>query len=163
MRCDELELVPGCLLHIALVDCLALLAHGVANGFGGTDASGTKDSLPLAKGMLQLLLDLVEEDGILWGRLAWCCGQRVPRLLASIFTHPSKSQRVWQHNHPCRRTVRRPCGDSTLARSYGAQDSRILSSCGSKRHPRSCHACQRQQLRLSRGNGELCSHQHRDD
>jgi hypothetical protein len=100
MRCNELELVPGCLLHIALVDCLALLAHGVADGFGVTDVSGTKDSLPLAKCMLLTPSGLSRRRRYPLGCLIWCCSQRVPRLLASVFTHPSKSQRLWQHNHP---------------------------------------------------------------
>lgn len=65
-RCDTERILPGCLQYTALVDCLGLLAHSIADGFGVTDVSGALSSVPLARGMLQLLLDLVEEQAILW-------------------------------------------------------------------------------------------------
>ena len=70
-RCEDgtsqnFTLIPGCLRHIALVECLYLLAHGIADGFGVTDASGVSNLQVSADGMLYLLLDLVEEQGILW-------------------------------------------------------------------------------------------------
>ena len=71
LRCEDREsfgslLVEGCLLHIALIECLALMAHGIADGFGVTDASGVLDVKTTSTGMLYLLLDIVEEQGILW-------------------------------------------------------------------------------------------------
>ncbi|KIM98378.1 hypothetical protein OIDMADRAFT_31181 [Oidiodendron maius Zn] len=66
LRCDEAELLPGCLCYSAMVDCLVVLAHGLADGFGAVDTSGIRDKVPLAMGMLQILLDLVEYEGILW-------------------------------------------------------------------------------------------------
>lgn len=70
-RCEDgtslnFTLIPGCLRHVALVECLYLLAHGIADGFGVTDASGVSDVQVSADGMLYLLFDLVEEQGILW-------------------------------------------------------------------------------------------------
>lgn len=59
-------LVRGCLRHDALVKCLVILAHGVADGFGVSDVSGASDMNLAAHGMLQLLLELVEDKGILW-------------------------------------------------------------------------------------------------
>lgn len=59
-------LLPGCLRHDVLVDCLVFLAHGVADGFGVSDASGVSNLNVAAQGVLQLLLDLVKDRGILW-------------------------------------------------------------------------------------------------
>lgn len=71
LRCVKHEsldslLVEGCLLHIALTECLALMAHGIADGFDVTDVSGVLDVKTTSTGMLYLLLDIVEEQGILW-------------------------------------------------------------------------------------------------
>lgn len=66
LRCDENEPLPGCLCHSAMVDCLVLLAHGIAEGFGAKDTSGRRDKMSQAMGMMQILLDLVEYEGMLW-------------------------------------------------------------------------------------------------
>ena len=71
LRCYDTKkpsytLVPGCLQHDTLIQSLTTLAHGVADGFGARDVSGTDDLNLASRGMLRLLLDVVENRGILW-------------------------------------------------------------------------------------------------
>jgi hypothetical protein len=66
-RCNQdNEILPGCLKHAAMADCLYLLAHAVADSFGAEDVSGATDITPITEGMLQILLDIIEEKGVIW-------------------------------------------------------------------------------------------------
>lgn len=56
----------GCLKRIAMEEAFLLLAHGLADGFGVSDASSISDISPIFEGILTLLLELVQEKQVCW-------------------------------------------------------------------------------------------------
>lgn len=64
VRTNRLRL--GCLKRIAIEEAFLLLAHGLADGFGVSDASSVSDVSPIVEGMAVLLLDLVQERKVCW-------------------------------------------------------------------------------------------------
>jgi len=56
----------GCLQRAALEEVLLLLAHGIADGFGASDAASFLDAAPIIQGMVVLLLELVTERMVCW-------------------------------------------------------------------------------------------------
>jgi hypothetical protein len=61
-----LKLPLGCLKRTAMEEALMLLAHGIADGFGVSDASSVSDVSPIVEGMAVLLLELVQERKVCW-------------------------------------------------------------------------------------------------
>jgi hypothetical protein len=58
LACQIYALKPGCLGRAALDEVLLLLAHGVADGFGVSNASSTSDTSHIVEGMALLLFEL---------------------------------------------------------------------------------------------------------
>lgn len=64
VRTNRLRL--GCLKRTAMEEVFLLLAHGLADGFGVSDASSVSDVSPIVKGMVVLLLELIQERKVCW-------------------------------------------------------------------------------------------------
>jgi hypothetical protein len=64
VRTNRLRL--GCLKRTAMEEAFLLLAHGLADGFGVSDASSVSDVSPIVEGMAVLLLELVQERKVCW-------------------------------------------------------------------------------------------------
>jgi hypothetical protein len=93
-RCAGAGILPGCLAYTAITGCLPLLAHGVADSFVVDDVSRSADNSTTAKGMPQILLDIVEDMGILWSvwfSVAACVLLRCPNPTVPIRAEPTLS------------------------------------------------------------------------
>jgi hypothetical protein len=64
VRTNRLRL--GCLKRTAMEEVFLLLAHGLADGFGVSDASSVSDVSPIVEGMVVLLLELIRERKVCW-------------------------------------------------------------------------------------------------
>ncbi|KFA49187.1 hypothetical protein S40293_07203 [Stachybotrys chartarum IBT 40293] len=64
MNTSKLRL--GCLKRTALEETFLLLAHGIADGFGVSDASAVLSVDPIVEGITTLLLELASESKVCW-------------------------------------------------------------------------------------------------
>ncbi|KAH7325753.1 hypothetical protein B0I35DRAFT_118041 [Stachybotrys elegans] len=64
MKTGRLRL--GCLKRTALEETFLLLAHGIADGFGVSDASAVLSVDPIVEGITTLLLELASESKVCW-------------------------------------------------------------------------------------------------
>jgi len=84
----------GCLKRMAMQETFLLLAHGLADGFGVSDASSVSDVSPIVEGMAVLLLELVREREPevrwdTWFAVASCIYLGCPFQKPVPHTHPS--------------------------------------------------------------------------
>jgi hypothetical protein len=57
---------PGCLQRDSINEVMQLLAHGIADGFGVSDASAVRDASPIIQFMVTILLEICQKGRILW-------------------------------------------------------------------------------------------------